>query len=83
MSEIKVNINPNSNRKLWVYGCSYSDNWNDRVIPYEETWWGIIAKELNLNVVRNHHEDEDDVIRTQSDVMSQKIFAFEFKILFI
>ena len=81
MSEIKVNINPNSNRRLWVYGCSYSDNWNDRVIPYEETWWGIVAKELNLNVVRNHHEEKDDIISTQFGLGGQGWNSVERQIL--
>ena len=37
--------------KLWIYGCSYSDKWDENV-PDEETWWGIIANKYNLEVER-------------------------------
>ena len=37
--------------KLWIYGCSYSDKWDDS-IPDEETWWGIIAHKCDLEVER-------------------------------
>ena len=37
--------------KLWIYGCSYSDKWDDN-LPDEETWWGIIAHKCDLKVER-------------------------------
>lgn len=49
--------------KLWIYGCSYSDNWNDRVLSHDDTWYGIIANKFNLDYKRiwdNNHCELDE-----------------------
>lgn len=65
-----IQINEHSKRRLWIYGCSYSDNWNDEYIPYEETWWGLIAREFDLYVCRSH-DDKDGTLNTHHGLGGQ------------
>lgn len=37
-------------RKLWIYGCSYSDYWGDEKHRFENAWPALLAKELDLSL---------------------------------
>ena len=45
-------------RKLWIYGCSYSDFWGDKGNRDDNSWVRILEKELDLECT--HHTIDKD-----------------------
>ena len=45
-------------RKLWIYGCSYSDYWGDESKRNDNCWIRLLQKELDLECI--HHTDDEE-----------------------
>ena len=45
-------------RKLWIYGCSYSDFWGDEGTRDDNSWVRILERELDLECT--HHTIDED-----------------------